>query len=197
MARGLNARAACCPVGGLILVTDDTLSVDWLDGVRALPAGSGVIVRARNDATREDLARTLRGACKKRSIKLLVADDIELAQRVAADGVHFPERRMGASRLAHRVNRSWIVSASVHGPQGIAAARQLPIDFVFASPFLETRSHPGARALGATRLAAIISSARQPVFALGGIDEETVRRLASLRVAGFGLIRGWFGRNGA
>ncbi len=197
MARWLNARAGRCPVGGLILMTDDTLGVDWLDGVRALPAGSGVIVRARSDALREDLAWALRGTCRKRSIKLLVADDIDLAQRVAADGVHFPERRMGASRLAHRVNRRWIVSASVHGPKGIAAARQLPLDFLFASPFLETRSHPGARALGATGLAAMIAMARQPVFALGGIDEATVRRLASLRVAGFGLIRGWFGCNGA
>lgn len=197
MARGLNARAACCPVGGLILMTDDTLSVDWLDGVRALPAGSGVIVRARNDPAREDLAWTLREACQTRSIKLLVADDIDLAQRVAADGVHFPERRMGASRLAHRVNRRWILSASVHGPKGIAAARQLPVDFLLVSPFLETRSHPGARSLGATGLAAMIAMARQPVFALGGIDEATVRRLASLRVAGFGLIRGWFDSNGA
>ena len=197
MARRLNARAQQCPVRGLVLMTDDTLGADWLEGVLALPAGAGVIVRARSDSVREALARALKAACRQRSVKLLVSDDIGLAQRMAADGVHFPERRMEAARFARRVNRRWILSASVHSLKGVALAKQLPVDFLFASPFLETRSHPGARALGQEGLGVIVAAARQPVFALGGIDDATVQRLASVRVAGFGLIRGWLGRDGA
>jgi thiamine-phosphate pyrophosphorylase len=191
MARRLNARARQCPVRGLVLMTDDTLQVDWLEAALALPRGAGVIVRARDPYVREDLARRLTSACRPRGVKVLVADDIGLAHRLNVDGIHFPERSMAAARMVRRVNPRWILSASVHCCAGIADARCLPLDFLLASPFSATQSHPGTNGLGAARLAAMVLQARQPVLALGGINQDNVARLWVLPVAGFGLIRGW------
>ncbi len=191
MARRLNARAAPCAVSGLVLMTDDTLRGDWIGAVRALPRGASVIVRARDPLVREELARRVKAACRPRGVKVLIADDIGLAHRLAVDGLHFPEKAMAAAHMVHRANPRWILSASVHGRKGVARARCLPLDFLLAAPFSVTQSHPGKPGLGATRLAAIVADARQPVLALGGIDQHNVAGLSPLPVAGFGLIRGW------
>lgn len=191
MARRLNARAAPCSVSGLVLMTDDTLRVDWIEAVLCLPRGAGVIVRARDPLVREHLACRVKAACRPRGVKVLIADDIGLAHRLAIDGLHLPEKSMAAAHAVRRANPRWILSASVHGRKGVARARCLPLDFLLVSPFSVTQSHPGTPGLGATRLAAIVADARQPVLALGGIDQHNVAGLSPLPVAGFGLIRGW------
>lgn len=193
MARRLNAGAPACPAGGLILMTDDAIDADWAENAAALPRGSAVIVRHRNAQARERLVRLLIGCCRPRGIRVLVADDARLALRARADGVHLPERRMMQATGVRRLRRDWIISTSVHGGASLARALRLPFDVLLASPFMPTRSHPGATALGAVRLAALASGSSIPVFALGGIDGSNAGRLAPARVRGIAVIRGWCG----
>lgn len=193
MARRLNAGAPSCPVGGLILMTDDGIDADWAASATALPRGSAVIVRHRDAQARERLARELIGCCRPRGVRVLVADDARLALRVRADGVHLPERRMMLATGARQLRRDWIISTSVHGAASVARALQLPVDVLLASPFMPTRSHPGASALGAVRLASLVSRSLIPVFALGGIDAANAGRLTPTRVRGIALVRGWAG----
>jgi thiamine monophosphate synthase len=53
-----------------------------------------------------------------------------------------------------------------------------------------TASHPDRRALGVTRFAALARESGA-VYALGGVDMKTIRRLAAHRIVGIGLIGGW------
>ena len=53
----------------------------------------GLIVRARNVATRAALVRSLLEIARSRQLAVLVSDDPELARASGADGVHFPEVR--------------------------------------------------------------------------------------------------------
>jgi len=193
MARRLNAGAPSCPVGGLILMTDDGIDADWVENATALPRGSAVIVRHRDAQARERLVRELIGCCRPRGVRVLVADDASLALRARADGVHLPERGMMQAPGARRLRRNWVISTSVHGAASVARALRLPVDVLLASPFMPTRSHPGAPALGAVRLASLIPGRSMPVYALGGIDGANAGRLAPTRVRGIALIRGWAG----
>jgi thiamine-phosphate pyrophosphorylase len=191
MARRLNAGAPPCPVGGLILMTDDGIDTDWVASARELPAGSAVIVRHRNARHRERLVRELIAICRPQRIRVIVADDVKLAVRTGADGVHLPERRMAQAGGVRAVRCRWIITTSAHGRAGLARARRLPIDAVLVSPFMPTRSHPGAPGLGAVGLAALVCDCRMPAFALGGIDANNVVRLTPTGVRGIALIRGW------
>ena len=191
MARRLNARAPRGPITGLVLMTDDRIDTDWCRAAFMLPAGSAVIVRHRDGRRREDLARALIACCRPRGVRVLVSDDAKLAMRVRADGVHLPERRMMQVAGVRGMNSRWILSSSVHGPAGIRRARGQVFDILFLSPFMETQSHPGAGALGAVRFAALSFAAGPRVYALGGIDADTVPRLACMNVGGVGVIRAW------
>jgi thiamine-phosphate pyrophosphorylase len=183
----LNARGGR-GLPALVFMTDDTRDGDWAEAVRALPRGAAVIVRHREVRAREALARQLKPLCAARGVKMLVAEDMRLAIRVRADGVHLPERQ--AARLAgvRREHPNWLITSSAHGPAAITAARSA--DAVLISPVFATASHPARRALGAVRFATLAVRARA-AYALGGIDGESAQRLAALRLAGVALIGGW------
>ena len=175
----------------LVLMTDDSREVDWVEAVRALPSGSAVVVRHRDGKARERLARALRGVARERGVKLLIADDAALALRVRADGVHVPEKhvtRIAALRARHA---HWFVSASAHNARAVAAASRAGADGVLIAPVFATGSHPGRRTLGALRLTALATQARIGVYALGGIDCISVQRLIAAPLNGVALIGGW------
>jgi thiamine-phosphate pyrophosphorylase len=189
----LNARHCAGRAGGLpplVLMTDDAREVDWAGAVAALPRGAAVIVRHRDPKAREVLARCVRKIAAARRVRLLVADDLALAMRVRADGVHVPQRhatRIAAVKAAHP---TWLVTTSAHGAASVAAARRLGADAVIVGPVFATASHPGREALGVMRFASFARRAPH-VYALGGVDAVSVQRLAAHPLSGVALIGGW------
>jgi len=190
-ARQLNARGRAGEVPCLLLMTDDRLSVDWAAAVRALPAGSGVIVRHRDARRREELAMRLSPVCRARRVVLLVADDVALAMRCGAGGVHVPQAHAARIAGVKHVRPRWLVTTSAHDAAAVARAGLLGADAVLVSPVFATSSHAGADSLGVVRFAALASRSGVPVLALGGIASETVTRVCAPKVAGIALISGW------
>lgn len=172
-------------------MTDDERDVDWAEAVCALPRGCAVIVRHRDLHERETLARQLAGPCAARGVKLLIADDLEMAQRVRADGVHLPQKRMAAIAAARARNPRWLVTGSAHGVASVCAAARFGADAILIAPVFATASHPGRRGMGLVRFAALSHAARTAVYALGGIDDVSVQKLSGLRLSGIALIGGW------
>lgn len=167
-------------------MTDDTRDADWVEAVSALPRGAAVIVRHRDRRAREILALRLRGVALARDVKLLIADDEALAVRVCADGMHVPQRHGARAAAIKARHPQWLVTASAHD----AAAMRVSADAVILGPLFATASHPGAASLGVVRFAAIAQRGRR-VYALGGVDAASVRRLAALTICGIALIGGW------
>lgn len=184
-----NARGRSLPP--IILMTDDTRAVDWLGAVRALPSGSAIVVRHRDARLREVLARQLRPVCAARRIKLLIADDPALAQRERADGVHVPQRRIAILAAQKALHPRWLVTASAHDEASARMACRSGADAILIAPVFPTASHRGSRTLGVVRFAAIAGRVRAAVYALGGVNAETVQRLTASRINGVALIGGW------
>jgi thiamine-phosphate pyrophosphorylase len=125
----------------------------------------------------------------------LVAGDWRLACRVRADGLHLPEglARHGRQDWRRARRPGFLVTQAAHGMGALALAARLGVDAAIASPVFPTASHPGASALGAVRFARLVRMARLPVYALGGIDAVTARRLAASGAAGVAAVS-WLAR---
>ena len=172
----------------ILLMTDDTRAADWAEAVRALPRGSAVIVRHREPKAREALARQLRAVTRAVGVLLLIADDPALAVRVRADGAHVPEARAAMLPGLRARHPRWLLTCSAHN---VAAVRRGAVaDAVVVSPVFQTASHKGRSELGMARFASLARHALG-VYALGGVDEKTIRRLVAHRIVGIGLIGGW------
>lgn len=185
------SRPASWP--GLILLTDARLLPDPLPALRRLPQGSAVILRHYEwpSVRRLALARAMADLCRQRGLILLVAGDARLARAVGAAGVHLPQ---GLLPLAAGLRRRFgVVTVAAHDAGAVARAARAGADAVLISPIFATASHPGAEGLGVVRFAALAHQARCKglrVYALGGMNAVTVRRLTAVAMAGIAGIGG-------
>jgi thiamine-phosphate pyrophosphorylase len=158
-------------------MTDERLGDALMAAVDRLPEGAGIVFRHyRTDAARRralfESVRARRG-----DALLLLAGPDEEARAWGADGSH--GRGPGAG----------LRTAPVHGLAELRAAEAAGAAAVFVSPVFATRSHPGAAALGPEGFGALMSEARVPAIALGGMDAE---RFALLKGAyGWAAIDAW------
>lgn len=193
LARRLNCRhSAGRRLAALTLMTDSRRLPDPGPAAERLPAGSLVIFRHYEDASRADRLRALARVCRRRRLRLLVAGDWRLALAARADGVHLPEGLVPRGRFRRR-KRGWLVTAAAHSEAALRRAAVAGVDAVLLAPVFPTASHPAAPTLGPLRFAALVRRSALPVYALGGIDRRSARRLiasGAVGLAGIGALAG-------
>lgn len=176
------------PLPTLWLLSDErTGTASLLGGAARLPRGSGIILRhyATPPAERKKLFDRLRRISRRRGLLLLLAGGAADARNWGADGIHAPaHQRASLGALPPGAIRS----AAVHNLAELRRAERCGADIVFVSPLFATRSHPGARPLGAMRFAVIAKQAHVPVMALGGVGRHHMQLIRQLGAAGYGAI---------
>lgn len=182
--------AARSPLPALVLVTDDLRQPEPQSAIQALPRKSLVILRARAPARRAELASLLVRLAHERGLKWIIADDPALAARIGADGAHFPERKMSQA-ARWRVRRpNWLITCAAHSLHACQRAKCAGASAVLLSPIFPTDSHPGGSCLGSLRVRSVGLGTLLPVYALGGVDAQTARRLAGANLVGIAAIGG-------
>lgn len=166
----------------LWMMTDERQGDALWAAIRHLPPGSGIVFRhkATGKAERRRLFDRVRRIAHARGLVILLAGKDRKARRWGADGAH--HRHPHAPRHG---------TAPAHDLREIRAAERSGAAAVFLSPLHPTRSHPGARALGRMRFAALARATRLPVIALGGMDR--MRGYMAMRVGahGWAAIDAW------
>ncbi len=172
----------------LWFMTDATRVADPVAAAGALPRGAGVILRDYEAPGRADLARRLVRLARQRGLVFLVAGDVSLAAAVGADGVHLPQWLIPRAGMIRRRHPRWLLTAAAHDRKALRRAASAGAHAAFVSPVFATASHPGAPHLGPAVLSALVRGCEMPVYALGGVDADSVRRLRGTGVAGVGVI---------
>ena len=181
----LNVSAPHLPA--LILMTDAERLPDPVAAARALPKGSAIIVRHTDARARAELAEALAAIARECGLKLLIANDAALADRVRADGLHLSEARAREAAHWRALHPHWLITAAAHSANAVAAAAA-DAHAALLSPVFATKSHPGREPLGPPKVRAIARAADVPVYALGGITCENVAQLAGAHLAGIAAI---------
>ena len=171
-----------------IAMTDETRTADPRTMLNRLPRGGILIFRHYTHPQRRTLAIKVVRACHKRGIRCLIADDIRLAKRCNADGIHLPQYRLSSAFSRRLLPQKWLITVAAHNRKAVHKAERLGLDAVLLSPVFATPSHPEARPLGILRLAAICHQAALPVIALGGINLPVINRIRQSGVAGIAGI---------
>ena len=175
----------CQPLPRLWLMTDERQGDALWNALERLPCGAGIVFRHNRLAPteRRALFDRVRRIARRRGLVLLLAGTPQLADAWGADGSHGrgPAREGG------------LRSAAVHDLAEIRAAERNGADFLFLSPVFVTRSHPGARLLGALGFGRLARRTHLPVIALGGMNARRGRRLERLGAYGWAGIDAWSG----
>lgn len=173
----------------IAMPTDLSRVPDPVGASRGLPAGAAVILRDAGHPDRLACGIALRRSTLARGQVLLVAGDPVLAKALNADGLHVPERMIGAQAVRHwrRVNPGRLMSAACHSLAALRRAELAGADFALLSPVFPTASHPDGPVLGLYRAAALAAATDLAVLAMGGIERGNANRLPEA-FAGFAAI---------
>ena len=165
--------------------------------LESLEGASGLTVELREKGTSDsealhwaELARETLGP----EVPLFVNRRLDVALAAEADGVHLPADGLPLSRVRSASPRGLKVGVSTHSVEEAVRAVGEGADLVVVGPIFETPSkHSFGPPLGPDILGELPPLDRHgsEVFAIGGIDESRLERVAPFRdrVSGIAAIR--------
>ena len=163
----------------LYLVTDRGLARgrSTLDIVRAAAKGGVTCVQLREKecSTREfiDQALTIKDCLKTNGIPLIINDRLDVAQAVAADGVHLGQTDMPLATAKSILGDSMIIGISAESLEDAVEAEKGGADYLGVSPIYATPTKTDtAPPLGLEGLRAIRQAVKIPLVGIGGLNKE-------------------------
>jgi len=166
----------------------ESLFFDQLD--RALKSGISLIQVREKQLSMPALklfAKQVLTVAHAHSARVLINDDIYLAQALGADGVHLSSRQL--MQLKQKPD-GLLCAASCHNPAELAHAQALGLDFAVLSPVLPTLSHPSATPLGWPAFMQMAMDSSIPVYALGGLRHSDLPSAWQHGAHGIAMQRG-------
>lgn len=137
----------------------------------------------------EGFARQCQEICKSYKVPFIINDDVELALKLHADGVHVGQDDIALTEIREKFTGR-IVGVSVHTQQELEGAIKGGADYVGIGPIYETRSKSDAKApAGLT----FLRHARGllpdfPIVAIGGITPENAHEPLQAGADGVAII---------
>ena len=163
------------------LMTDERQGDDLWAALARLPRGGGVVFRhsATAPPARRALFARVLAVARRRGLVVVRAGSVAMR---GEHGVH--------ARRARRGLVTWPAHTRAEAIRGVRAGAAV----LFVSPLFATRSHPGERALGVLRAAAVARALPGVRIALGGMDARRHVRVAALGFDGYAAIDAWSDR---
>jgi thiamine-phosphate pyrophosphorylase len=168
---------------GLYAITPDCADPHGLHAeVGAALKGGAAIIQYRNKALDAHLgahqACELFKLSKQAGVPFIVNDDVELALRIGADGVHLGKTDGSIAAARARLGAGKIIGASCYNDLDLARrAEQEGADYVAFGSFFASPTKPHAVPAPLGLLGEAKRSLALPVCAIGGITLENARQL--------------------
>jgi thiamine-phosphate pyrophosphorylase len=186
-------------IKGLYAITQDCADTqDLLREVRLALAGGASMVQYRNKTAGKPLqlaqARALRELTREFAVPLIVNDDVLLAARVEADGVHLGEadESLGTARAV--LGKGKIIGVSCYNRLSLAQeAVGDGADYVAFGAFYPSIVKPGAVSANVNLLRQARAELAVPLVAIGGITPDSGAPLLQAGADALAVISALFG----
>ena len=145
----------------------------------------GVVYRNYHELKREKELLKIAKACKKKRYKLFVSNDIKLALKVKADGIYIPSFNKTA-KFHNLENKNFTILGSAHNQKEIQEKISQKCRAIFLSPAFYVEKSKNFH--GINKFNFLTYSNKINLLALGGINENNIRKLRLLNIMGIGGI---------
>lgn len=145
---------------------------------------------ALTGAEKYELARQLQSICKDYEIPFIVNDDIELAIKLDADGVHIGQEDEPVKVVRARIGDGKILGVSVHTPEEAETALNDGADYFGIGPIYPTSSKDDAKPVRGTEIIEILRQQGYtiPMVGIGGITSENAAAVVKAGADGVSVI---------
>lgn len=178
-------------------ITHHTERYTYIDSARiALDGGCQWIQLRMKEADEKRLrttAETARRLCSEYGAQLIVDDHVELAQEIAADGVHLGLNDMPVAQARAMLGNRFIIGATANTFEHVAAHYESGADYIGCGPFRYTSTKKNlSPVLGLDGYRDILRRMNEhnidiPLVAIGGITCSDIPSLLAAGVNGIAV----------
>lgn len=137
-------------------------------------------------------AQAIQCLCKKYHVPFIINDNVALASRIGADGVHVGQSDMAAGKVREKLGPDRIIGVSARTVDEALEAQRQGADYLGVGAVFHTGSKADAVEVDHQVLREICSVVDIPVIAIGGITRENVGQLKHTGVCGIAVISAIF-----
>ncbi len=130
--------------------------------------------------------------CKQYGVPFFINDNVEIAVKCHADGIHVGQEDMEVAQVRQRVGADMIIGVSVHSVKEALEAVENGADCLGVGAMFSTSTKTDADVLSKETLRNICVAVEVPVVAIGGIDKTNISQLAGTGVDGVALVSAIF-----
>lgn len=184
----------------LYAVTDRrwTGELNLFQQVELAIAGGATFIQLReknlSESAFEKEAIAIQDLCRAHGIPFVVNDNVEIAKRMGADGVHVGQNDMEAGDVRALLGPDAILGVSAQTVEQAKLAEARGADYLGVGAVFPTGSKDDAIEVPFETLKAICEAVSIPVVAIGGISEENVSELKDSGICGIAVISAIFGK---
>ncbi len=132
--------------------------------------------------------------CRKYGVPFVVNDNVDIAKRMGADGVHVGQSDMEAGDVRALLGPDAILGVSAQTVEQAKLAETRGADYLGVGAVFPTGSKDDAVEVPHETLKAICEAVSIPVIAIGGISEGNVSELKGTGICGIAVISAIFGQ---
>lgn len=137
-------------------------------------------------------AVAIKDLCHQYGVPFIVNDNVEVALRSGADGIHVGQEDLEAGRVRQLMGEEVILGVSVRTVEQALLAQAMGADYLGVGAVFPTDTKTDAEVVSREVLKAICQAVSIPVVAIGGIDKENMGVLAGTGIAGVALVSAIF-----
>lgn len=145
-----------------------------------------------DDAAFLNEAIDISALCKQYGVPFFINDNVEIAIKCHADGIHVGQEDMEAAQVRQRVGDDMIIGVSVHSVEEALEAVKNGADCLGVGAMFSTSTKTDVNVLPKETLRDICAAVDIPVVAIGGIGKSNISRLAGTGVDGVALVSAIF-----
>ena len=168
-------------IKGFYFITDSNLSLQGniKDVLCAIKANVGIIQyrnkKLKNKKPIKELL-SICEICKKYKVKFLVNDNIDIALKINADGVHLGQNDISCNIARKMLGKKKIIGITVRNVNQAIKAEQDKANYISIGPIFHTTTKKDApKAKGISLIKTIKQECSIPIVAIGGINLKNAK----------------------
>lgn len=138
-------------------------------------------------------AEKIKPLCRANDIPFIINDEVDVAVKCGADGVHIGQNDMAAEKVRQIIGDDMILGVSAQTPEQAVKAEEAGADYLGVGAVFPTSTKSDALSVSYETLKEICASVSIPVVAIGGICAENIKELSGSGIDGVALVSAIFG----
>ena len=159
--------------------------------------GGATIIQLREKKLDENSfveeAMQVRNLCHKYNVPLIINDNVEVALKSGADGVHVGIEDAPVAEIRKRVSADFIIGATCKTVEQAKIAEAAGADYMGVGAVFPSPTKTNAVRITNAQLCEIVSSVSIPAVAIGGISYDNVCEIQGSSVSGVAVVSAIFG----